>query len=282
MSFFTLSYSYTTQGWPSFYSYEPDYMVGMNNYFYSFSGGNLYRHNSDSVQRNSFYGSTFGGIPASVPSSIRAVFNQSPLENKIFKTLNLESDQAWSATAFTDINPAGASITIDADWFEQKEGAFFANLRFTNITNPDPFTPSYPLRNHNGIGATDITITGPAGASVVQFPVGVDIDSILSIGDNFYFALNPVAPNVGVNTLTLMGTVILINRNLRQVTVNATAGTVPVLGPGVANAFFAYIKNQVAESYGALGHYLVFTLQNSSPTATELFAVESEVMKSNP
>ena len=38
MSFFTLSYSYTTQGWPSFYSYEPDYMVGMNNYFYSFSG----------------------------------------------------------------------------------------------------------------------------------------------------------------------------------------------------------------------------------------------------
>ena len=62
MSFFTLSYSYTTQGWPSFYSYEPDYMVGMNNYFYSFSGGNLYRHNSDSVQRNSFYGSTFGGI----------------------------------------------------------------------------------------------------------------------------------------------------------------------------------------------------------------------------
>ena len=63
---------------------------------------------------------------------------------------------------------------------------------------------------------------------------------------------------------------------------NATAGTVPVLGPGVANAFFAYIKNQVAESYGALGHYLVFTLQNSSTTATELFAVESEVMKSNP
>ena len=27
-------------GWPSFYSFMPDYMIGMNNYFYSFKRGN--------------------------------------------------------------------------------------------------------------------------------------------------------------------------------------------------------------------------------------------------
>lgn len=54
MPFNTLTYSPMVQGWPSFYSYNPDWMIGMNNYFYSFKGGNLYRHNSNSL-RNTFY-----------------------------------------------------------------------------------------------------------------------------------------------------------------------------------------------------------------------------------
>ena len=40
----TLTYDGGAQGWPSFYSYFPDWMIGMNNYFYTFSNGNLYRH----------------------------------------------------------------------------------------------------------------------------------------------------------------------------------------------------------------------------------------------
>ena len=44
------------------------------------------------------------------------------------------------------------------------------------------------------------------------------------------------------------------------------------------------IKNQVAESHGILGHYCEFTLElpNTVLTTSELFAVESEVMKSFP
>jgi hypothetical protein len=51
--------------------------------------------------------------------------------------------------------------------------------------------------------------------------------------------------------------------------------------PGNVNFFF-YVKNSVAESHGVLGHYCTFTLQNSFNTKIELFAVESEVMKSFP
>ena len=51
----TLTYSPDVKGWPSFYSYIPEWMAGMNNYFYSFKGGNLYRHNTNEI-RNQYYG----------------------------------------------------------------------------------------------------------------------------------------------------------------------------------------------------------------------------------
>ena len=47
---YTLSYSDKSEGWPSFYSFIPDFMIGMNSYFYTFSGGNLYRHNTKAMQ----------------------------------------------------------------------------------------------------------------------------------------------------------------------------------------------------------------------------------------
>jgi len=52
---YTLTYDEGVQGFPSFYSYYPDFMIGMNNYFYTFNGGNLYRHNVNE-SRNNFYG----------------------------------------------------------------------------------------------------------------------------------------------------------------------------------------------------------------------------------
>ena len=61
----TLSYAEDVKGWPSFYSFFPDYMVGMNGFFYTFgptinsdgtvSGGCLYRHNVNET-RNNYYG----------------------------------------------------------------------------------------------------------------------------------------------------------------------------------------------------------------------------------
>ena len=37
----TLSYSDGVKGWPSFYSFLPDYLIGMNSFFYSFHQGQL-------------------------------------------------------------------------------------------------------------------------------------------------------------------------------------------------------------------------------------------------
>ena len=77
----TLTYSDGFKGFPSFYSYIPDYMIGMNNYFYTFKEGDLYRHNVNE-RRNSFYDVDYS-------STMTSVFNDMPLENKLFKTINL-------------------------------------------------------------------------------------------------------------------------------------------------------------------------------------------------
>ena len=96
---YTLSYDSGVQGFPSFYSYNPDWMIGMNNYFYSFNGGNLYRHNVNPT-RNEYYGVRY-------PSTLQSVFNEQPLDNKLFKTMNLEGDDSWDTTLVSDQQDTG-------------------------------------------------------------------------------------------------------------------------------------------------------------------------------
>ena len=116
---YTLTYSETSEGWPSFYSFIPDWMIGMNNYFYTFKGGNLYRHNVNAL-RNNFYGVQYN-------SRMTSVFNEVPLENLLFKTLALQGDDSWEALPIeTDIQNSGY---IEKDWFEKKEQVYFAFIR---------------------------------------------------------------------------------------------------------------------------------------------------------
>jgi hypothetical protein len=265
MANYTLTYAEGSKGWVSFYSYNPDWMIGMNNYFYTFKGGNIWRHNTNET-RNNFYGVQYN-------SRIVSVINDRPLENKLFKTINIEGDDTWDATLQTDIQTTGF---INAEWFEKKEGSYFAFVRNSGQTPAD--TEEFPLRSLNGIG-TSLSVLGPAGAKIVSFSINplVSIGSILSIGDTIYYSLPPTYA-----TPILFGVVTNIEVNLPQgenrITVNDTGGTVPP----ISNPYILYIKNSVAESHGVLGHYCVFTIENDNTNPIELFAIESEIMKSYP
>jgi len=268
MADYTLSYSEGVQGWTSFFSFYPDWMIGMNNYFYTFKGGNLYRHNVNNT-RNNFYGQQY-------TSQLVSVFNDFPLENKLFKTLNLEGDDTWSALMETDIQTSGF---IQDSWFEKKEQSWFAFVRNSGTTPAQP--SEYALRSTNGIGRS-LTITGTGAAVQVNFVIGanpVAIGSIISIGDILYYSLPP-----SFNTPLLFGRVTNIQVNypggLNRITVDTTIPGATI--PGIQNPYIMFIKNSVAESHGVLGHYCVFDLENGSTAHIELFAVESEVMKSYP
>ena len=273
MANYTLTYSESAQGFPSFYSYYPDMMIGMNNYFYTFRAGNLYRHNVNPL-RNTFYAdywTRLGDVnDAFVASKVISVFNDVPLENKLFKTLNIEGDAPWGATMVTDIQNSGA---IEQTWFQKKEQSWYGFVRNTG-TNPAT-AEQYDLRSLNGIG-NSLTATVAASDSTVYFALTTELGSILSVGDNFYFV------DAGVSNWA--GTVLEVNVDLRRSINNVKIDTTPagtVAIPG--NVYlYLYIKNSIAESHGVLGHYCTFEITNDSTSKIELFAVESEVMKSFP
>lgn len=256
MAAYTLTYSQGVEGWPSFYSFNPDWMIGMNNFFYSFKGGNLYRHNVNET-RNNFYGVQY-------ISTVQSVFNDVPLENKLFKTINLEGDAKWETQLETDLQISGF---IEANWYEKKEASFFAFIRNNKIGELE-------LRSVNGIGQSAQVV----GGNQVRFATTVQIGSIISIGDLLYFALPPYTAPILAGRVTAI--TVDLPSNINQLTIDTTIpGTTPI---PIQDAFFLYIKDSVAESHGVLGHYCVFNIQNNSTSKVELFAVESEVMKSYP
>jgi hypothetical protein len=152
MSVTTLTYSNDkrTPGWPSFYSYIPDYMKGLNGFFYTFKNGELYRHNTNET-RNNYYNVQYS-------SSIKSVFNPEPtLAIKLFKTMSYESDDKWSVTLTTDLN-AGSML---GTYFEQKEGEWFTYIRSNSGA------VNWKLRSAQGIGIAQ-AVSGPTSAREIK------------------------------------------------------------------------------------------------------------------
>jgi hypothetical protein len=254
-------------GWPSFYSFFPDFMIGMNSFFYSFKGGNLWRHNTNPL-RNTYYGSF-------TPSSIKSVFNPEPtLSIKLFKTLSYEStttvadtnEARWACTSLqTDLTDGIPGSMLDT-YFVQKEGEWFSFLR----TNSG--TVNWQMRSANGVGVCT-AVSGAAAATLIDFAGA--IGSILNIGDNVYAAT--LLAGVATTAPIFIGQVTA--KTSTSITVNTTVGggSVPTVGQ-----FIMFIKNATAESHGARGYYLEFELKNASTSPVELFSVGSSVMKSFP
>lgn len=252
------------QGWPSFYSYTPDYMVGMNSFFYTFSGGNLFRHNTN-AQRNTFYGVVYN-------STVTTPFNSQPLDNKLYKTLALQGAEAWAAQMVTDIQ---VSLAMPANFFEVKEQTFFAFVR-----NQDA-NVNFRLRSAQGIGSSISQNQGDPAAVQVNFQQFVSLSGINgtpvvagNVGDMLYY---------GVGTPVLAGQITAVNVNaqagINQIVVDTT---VPDGNMPPQPSYFLVARNQIAESHGVLGHYALTTLTHPGRTQGELFAVQSDVMKSYP
>jgi hypothetical protein len=249
MANYTLTYSPMLEGWTSFHSYYPEWMTNMNNFLYTFKSGELWKHNTNAT-RNSWYGAL------SDASKVTIIFNDAPSESKMFKTLACETDSPWKATVTTDLN----SGVMEASYFELKEGDYFTYIR----RNPD--TVDLKAMSTQGIGSASAVTLISAGNYRIDFTF--DIGSTISIGDTIYIG--------AVGGLTISG--VVTAHNATSVTINmVVGGTVPVAGN-----FIVFVKNAVAESYGARGYFMSVLLENTSSAAVELFAISSQVFKSYP
>lgn len=89
----TLAFDESVNGFTSFFDYRPDQILSINSSFYTLYEGNLWKHYSTNVPRNSFYGIDHN-------SSITFVFNDQPSLVKTFKTINYEGSNGWQVDNF--------------------------------------------------------------------------------------------------------------------------------------------------------------------------------------
>ena len=83
---YTLSYSETAKGWVSFKSYHAESGLSINNEYYTFKEGELWKQYTNQ-RRNNFYGVQYD-------SSVTTVLNDNPGSIKSFNTINYEGSQA--------------------------------------------------------------------------------------------------------------------------------------------------------------------------------------------
>ena len=246
MADYTLSFldkSEANTGWTSFHSYVPDFMVNMNNEFYTFKDGQLYIHNVEQGVRNNFYGVQY-------PTELEFLSNEGADIVKSFKTIEMEgSPKTWDVTVTTDTD-AGH---IDKSSFETKEGFNYAYIRrnSTDVVKPE-------LLSVQGIGNLS-----SYASNVFTFS---NVPSNISIGDKLYSLVN--------GSYTVVGEI--LNKSITTITTLSTA-IVPTNG-----TFMFVSKNPVAESYGLKGYYASVRITNNDTTPVEVFAVSSEVSKSFP
>jgi len=93
-SYSTLCFDETATGWTTFYTYRPNNVFSLKNNFYTTKEGSIYRHYSQSVNHNNFYG-------VDNSSSITFVFNNGPSISKNFKTISYEGSDGWQIESFT-------------------------------------------------------------------------------------------------------------------------------------------------------------------------------------
>lgn len=245
----TLTYKESAKGWTSFYSYDPEWIDNLNDEFFTFKNGQIYIHHKDDNSRNTFYGQSYN-------TKVEFVSNEGPSEVKMFRAIKTEGNsKGWDVTVSSDIENGH----IDKESFVERENMYYGYIR---NNNDEVDTKKLTFQ---GIGVC----TSVSGNDVVFADLP---DTTISVEDNVYKAtVNEQTSEVG--SMTLVGVVESINTN--SITIK-DVNSLPSAGE-----FIMYGKNQTAESEGVRGYYAKISMTNSSTSPIELYAVNSEVTKSN-
>jgi hypothetical protein len=238
----TITYSENNKGWTSFWRYFPDGFLNLNNKFLTIKNGQLWLQNDiDNPVRNNFYGTQD-------KTSIKTVFNEASADDKIFKTLALESNEKWKATLKTNLTQG----EIKKEEFNTRESRQFSFIR------GDQTPGSLSGNSAQGIGVI-LSYTG----LVISFAT---IPDLINIGDQLY--------QINVSNQELIGAILSIDRNNNTITLNQIIA-VPV--PGL----YSYsLKNSRIEGEEMRGYYMEVTLENEDSTNGELFAISSNIVQS--
>lgn len=249
----TLTFDEKVEGWTSFHSFVPEYMTNLNNDFYTFKNGQLYKHNVENVGRNTYYGQSYN-------TEVEVSSNASPSDVKIFKTIEIEGNSdEWDISVITNLdrghikgiptNPGEKSS------FEEKEGFYSAYIRRDQADEINT-----ELLSVQGIG----NLLQPATSNTNAIFSFNRVPGSVNIGDVLFRSVEDTYERVGVIT-DKTGT-------------SLTIGQATILG--TAQDFLFASKSPIAESYGLKGYFASIRLVNKSTNTIELYSVNSEISKS--
>jgi hypothetical protein len=265
---FTVSYDVTSNVWNTFYSYQPESIVSVDDTLFTFFAGVMYKH-SDAANRTTYY-----GAPSPAGSVVEVISNQNPSMVKAYESISLEGTDAWAgALSNTDQSTSISSTPVTVDGilypygdYEKKERNFYAyvprdnsanTLSGSNITNLSGTSEVFVLGNvaTGGVSGSTITFTTPVGD--VPFPMG---GSLYKVSGATLVSLSLTVSSIsGDKQVTASGSVTGVNNG----------DTIVVIGNGAIEG------DQIRDYYAKI------KLTNSSTSEIELYAVNMVFAKSN-
>ena len=243
----TITYDDGAKGWTSFHSWIPDGMSRLNNRFFTVKDGQLYLHNDeDNSVRNNFYGVQYA-------TTLTYIINIEPSTIKVAKTINTESNKPFDVVIKSYLNDETSSITqstIDVSEFLNKEGKWYGYTRRNELSGDLSAKDVYGVGRIQSIIGTSIQFTAPYAKSSI------------SVGDEL------------TSDSGLLGNVVSFTNDT-----NLVIDASPVFTP---NDFVYGRKSGRIEGSAIRGYNFEVTLTDETTTRTELYAVSSELFKSDP
>lgn len=110
----TLNFDESVLGWVSFYTYKPTLINSLQNTFYSFNSGNVWRHNDELAgeNRGEFYNTRSDAY-------IEFVFNPNPSITKNFLTTSYEGTNGWEISSFK--SSVTGPDSLGSDWINTQD-----------------------------------------------------------------------------------------------------------------------------------------------------------------
>ena len=240
----TVSFSESVNGWPSRKSFIPESGISLNNMYYTFKDGHIYKH--DNTTRNTFYG-------AKTDSEVTFYLNGNPGNIKNFRTLNYQGDSGWSVKSALNSNSSYFGVVTDKQTglissFVKKEGIYYnyisGNTQATKASLDLKALNVQGLGTPTSISSNDATFT--------------DLNNAIQVGDKVFNNSND---------------------NVR--TVQSISGNTITLDAAPTNAFSYFAKDNRFNTSGILGYYAEITMTNTATDKKELYSVGSEVSLSS-
>lgn len=153
-----------------------DWMQGRGIGFISFMGGEIWKHNSDNVARNNFFGEQKDMV-------VGIVFNEAQGEIKVMDAMGIHSNEEWTVDSLTipatQNYPNGMQSSIPKGKFRKREGVLRAEFLRNTLTRGGTVSPLQALKGEPLRGyAAYMTLRNTSTGKVSLFKV--DIDSTTS------------------------------------------------------------------------------------------------------